>query len=359
MISLTKLVDKYQKIRSDREKRGAEFLQGKRRYMIFQTPNGNVWGDVRTPEMCFENNIKFIAESLDIESDHLPVMEPWFGTGVYANMYGCPYVWRDGEAPAVHYKYRTIDEIRDLVKPDWKDSEIAQLILDTIKYFKSRTGDALPIVWTDTQSASDTATLILDAAETFVGCIEDPELIMNFMKGINSLIIEFSQVQSEYIGDAIIKPGHIMLSNSGFSGISISDDNLAVASPKINADFNLILDEEIGRKMGGIAIHSCGQWMHTMPLVKEMVPSCVAIDCAVDRTVDPNPNEPEKVRDIMAGSGINVHVRLTGETEEMLQTVKRMLHPELKLIVHPSFVNYEAAKKNYEALESLLSGYYK
>lgn len=353
-----KVVDSYLNIRSKREATASKFISGERPYMIFQTPDGNVWGDNRSAEQSFLNNMEYIEWSLGIPSDHLSLLEPWFGTGVFANMYGCPYVWRNGEAPAVRYKYLSIDDIKGISKPRWQDSEIAQLVLDTIKYFKSKTGDALPIVWTDTQSACDTATLILDATEVFAGCMEEPETMMAFMSDINDLIIEFSQVQAAAIGNALVEPGHIMLSNTGFKGMAIADDNLAVGSPKVNSEFNLPLDEKIGRAMSGVAIHSCGRWTHTMPMLKKIVPSCVAIDCAVDYSWDPNPNEPEKVRDAMAGTGINVHVRMTGETDKMVDIVKRMLHPQIKLIVHPLFVDAETAEKNYEVLEALLAEYY-
>lgn len=358
MNGINKIIDRYLNIRFERENKAKGFLNGQRPYMIFQTPDGNVWGDNRTPEQSFANNMEYIHSSLSIPSDHLPLLEPWFGTGVFANMYGCPYVWRNGEAPAVRYRFLSIDDIRGIPRPNWQDSEIAQLVLETIRYFKSKTGDAIPIVWTDTQSASDTATLVLDATEVFAGCIEEPEAIMKFLSEINELIIEFSQAQADLIGNALAEPGHIMLSNKGFKGMAIADDNLAVASPGINCEFNLPLDEKIGRAMCGVAIHSCGNWAHSMPLVKEKVPSCVAVDCAVDGAWDPNPNEPEKVRDAFAGTGINVHVRTTGETDKMQEVVKRLLHPEIRLIVHPLFVDMPTAERNYEALNVLLTDYY-
>jgi uroporphyrinogen-III decarboxylase len=309
-------------------------------------------------EQCFDINMRRLSASLEIPSDHLPVMQPWFGTGLYANMFGCEYVWRDGSAPAVHYKYHSLDEIVDLPRPDWTKSEIAHLVLDTIKYFKARTGDAVPIVWSDTQSACDTATLILSADEVFISCITEPETTMDFMKKINSVIIEFCRVQADLIGDALIRPGHTIVSHKGFSGMTISDDNLAVASPGVNADFNLVLDEEIGQAMGGVAIHCCGNWAHTLRLLKEHVPSCVAVEAAVDKSFDPNPNVPEEVRDALAGSGIALQARVTGNTEEMLAVVKRLLHPDLKLYVFPFYVDLPTAKRNYAELEKLLSEYY-
>ena len=358
MADYINVADKFLSLRTDRERTCRDFAQGKRKYLIFQTPDGDIWGDNRTPEICFKANIDYINKSLTVKSDHVPVLEPWFGTGVFAHIFGCPYVWRDDEAPAVHYRYHTMDEVCNIKKPDWEQSEIARLVMDTIRYFKAKTGDAIPIVWTDTQSASDTATMVLDASEVMAGCLEEPELIFEFMNKINDVTIKFSLDQAELIGNAIIKPGHIMLSSGSFSGMSISDDNLAVGSPDVNRRFNLPLNNEIGKAMGGVAIHSCGYWAHTMPFVNKLVPTCVAVDCGLDYTVDPNPNGPEQVRDAFAGTGIYTHVRLTGDTEKMLETVRRVLHPDLKIIVHPGYIDDATAEKNYMLLDALMSEYF-
>jgi len=359
MNEFTPIVTAYEKLRADRTPLGARFLSGERPYLIFQTPNGDVWSDMRTPEQSFNENMKLIKTSLETPSDHLPVLEPWFGTGVYANMYGCDYVWRTGEAPAVHYRYHNIAEVRNVTQPRWQDSPIAHLVLDAIRYFKQKTGNAIPIIWTDTQSASDSATMILDACEVFAACLQEPDTIMAFMRGINRLIIEFSQVQSDLIGDAGIHPGHIFLNNSHFQGLSVSDDNIAVGSPAVNRKFNLVLDEEIGKAMGGVTIHSCGRWMNTMRLVKGLTPSCISIDCALDKDCDPDPCDPESVRDAMRGSGIVVCARTTGDTGRMLAEVKKLLHPNLKVVIHPAFIDVPTAERNYAELEELLSAFYK
>ena len=314
---IKKVIDKYDKARAQREETVKKFESGEKKYLIFQTPPGNsVWCDINNAKECFEENLKYIEKSLDTKSDHLPFMEPWYGTGVYANIFGCEYVWYKGEAPTVRYRYHDMYEVAGLRKPKWEDSEIANLVIDTIKYMKSKTGDNIPIIWTDTQSASDTATLVLDASEVLIGCMIEKNLMHEYFKKINDVIIEFSKAQAEVIGNALIKPGHIMLSSSCLKGMSVSDDNLAVASPDVNKEFNLYYDNLIGEAMGGIAIHSCGKWQVTMPFVKEYVPTCRAVDCAIQNSEDPNPNDPETVRDAFKGTGIAVHVRYSGSDRE-------------------------------------------
>jgi len=42
----------------------------------------------------------------------------------------------------------------------------------------------------------------------------------------------------------------------------------------------------------------------------------------------------------------------------MLETVKKLLHPKLKLVVRPNYVDIPTAERNYDVLNSLLSEYY-
>ena len=49
--------------------------------------------------------------------------------------------------------------------------------------------------------------------------------MMGFMKKINQVLIEFSLAQAELIGKALVRPGHLMLSNGKFEGMSVADDN--------------------------------------------------------------------------------------------------------------------------------------
>ena len=70
------------------------------------------------------------------------------------------------------------------------------------------------------------------------------------------------------------------------------------------------MQKRIAREFGGLAIHSCGTWTHTMPLLAKF-DKIYMFDCAVDRYGDPNPNMPGDQVD----SAISVR---TGEAEREL-----------------------------------------
>ncbi len=335
------------------------FSRGEQPYLVVQTAPKGVCQKCNTIKEIYQEEIKFFGLQLHLKSDYLPYLEPWMGTGIYANAFGCKYVWRQGEAPGVHYRFQKIEEITQLQEVRIEDSPVMTQVLKAIAYFRKETRGLLPIALTDTQSANDTATLVLNATEVFTGCYTEPKIIHRFLQAINNLIIKFSQVQMEAIGTApLARPGHIMVSEPSWSGISISDDNLAVVSPEIGREFCLKYDQELADVFGGIAIHSCGRWQHLMPDVARMR-NIVQVDCAIHRDNDPNPNDPEIVRDAFAGSGIAVKVRGPAAVEPWYEILPRMVHPNLRLIVQTlDSGDTEKASQNYDALNRFLAKLY-
>ncbi len=332
---------------------------GATKFMVRQIVPANLWHDCNDIPRIVENNLDFFARQLATPSDDLPFLEPWIGTGVYANAFGCDYIWREKEAPATQYRYHSIDELGDLSYPDWKESPVMRMVLSCIDALHESTGGRLPISLTDTQSAFDTATLILDAAELFTACYTEEDAVHGFMTQINKLIIEFSRVQTERIGAGMVaSPGHQMPGMPGIGGLSLSDDNLAVASPHINELISFPQNRSLAEAFGGLAIHSCGRWAHTMALL-DRLPGTTMIDCALSPDCDPSWNEPEEVRDALAGKNIVAKVRTGCDVEKTIDMLARLYHPSLKLCVEIGF-DEARAEENHDrvrrALESLYFG---
>jgi hypothetical protein len=333
MNNIKSIIDKYETVKDKRISRLVDFEKGARPFLVCTDFPNSFVSNCNSIERSFNANLADFAAALDIPSDTLPYLEPWFGTGVYANAFGCKYFWREGESPACHYAYRSIEQIRGIQKPDISQGRMFAMVMDAIDYFKEKTAGQLPICVTDTQSASDTASLILDASEFFTCCYAEPETARHFLKIINEMIIDFTKMQADAIGDCLALPGH----NQRFSyslgrGMSLSDDNLAVSSPKINSEFFLPLDDQIGAAFGGVAIHSCGNWGHTMPLVAKMK-NLYMIDCTISYQCDPNPCMPEQVRDAFKDTDIIVQVRIGKDLDVDMPLLKRLLSPDLRLVI--------------------------
>lgn len=336
---------------SDLSRPGGDFI-------VIQRPAMSLWGSCNDVETIFRNNLASMEAWLALDwTDELPYLEPWIGTGIYANAFGCEYHWRDNEAPAVHYLFHTVDEIRNVEPPDWRKSPIMAMVLETIDRLKEGTRGQFPIALTDTQSPYDTATLILDACEFFIACCEEPETVKRFLGIITDLLVEFSREQMRRIGDDLLaKPGHIMASIVGGRGISLSDDNLAVGSPRVNLDISMPFNQRIAEAFGGVAIHACGAWHATMKHLSNY-PGVFMIDCAAERQCDPNPNDPSELRQALDGQNIIAKVRVGSNMATALPAIRRFADKRMRLVVEMAW-DEAHAESNYHQVRKTLEDIY-
>jgi hypothetical protein len=332
-MDLEQLSDLYLRRREERLAGVERLWRGEKRFLIIQRPAYHLWAECNSVQGVYGNNMRHMESWLSMPwSDELPHMQAWFGTGVYANAFGCEYLWRDGEAPDSHVRYHGIEEVRGLAMPDWRTSPVMGMVLECIDVLKERTRGRFPIALTDTQSPFDTATLVLDTSEFFTACYTEEETAHALMTTIADLVVAFSREQARRIGDELVsRPGHVMPSLPGFRGITLSDDNLAVSSPLINERFSLPCNQRIADALGGVAVHSCGVWDHTMKLLPGR--GVMAVDCSVSPRWDPTPMTPEMVRAALKGTGIVVKARCGGTREEIEHAISALAGPDMRLIL--------------------------
>jgi hypothetical protein len=331
---LEKLTDMWNARREERAQKILDFYAGKRSWLILQRPAYHVFGQCNSVEEIVANNLRQMETWLEARwTDELPHLEPWIGTGVYANAFGCEYLWRQGEAPDVRARFTSIEQVRGIDRPPWRSSPVMRMVLEAIDALKERTKARFPISSTDPQSPYDTATLVMDTSEFFTACYTDPETVQSFVSTITDLFVEFTHVQWERIGEGLVaRPGHSIPSDTRLSGITLSDDNLAVASPLINERVSLPADRRLSIQFGGLFLHSCGTWHHTMR-ASVTQGGATGICCALQRATDPTPNDPARVGDALSGTGIMVHARFGPDLEPLLADLPKVARPGVRVMV--------------------------
>jgi hypothetical protein len=361
MMELEGILDLYAKRREERLSKLEGFWAGQESFLVIQRPSYHLWGECNSVEAVVANNRRHLEAWLSMDwSDELPHMQAWFGTGVYANAFGCEYLWREGEAPDTHVRYHHIEEVRGLVKPDWRNSPVMRMVLDCLDRLRELSRGLIPIAVTDTQSPFDTATLVLDTSEFFANCYLEEETVAAFMDAIADLIVDFTREQARHIGEGLVaRPGHVMPSLTTLGGVMLSDDNLAVSSPHINALLSLPCNERIARELGGVAIHSCGVWDQTMRLLPGR--GVMAVDCSVSPRWDPTPMTPRMVRDALAGTGIVVKARCGGTRQEIEDAIAILGGGDMRLILDIARIDTDVdayakvAESNYRLAIELLA----
>jgi hypothetical protein len=363
-MDLGRLTELYLQRREERARRIEHFWAGKDGFLVIQRPTYLLWGECNSVEGVWGNNMRHMESWLSMKwTDELPHLQAWFGTGVYATAFGCEYLWRQGEAPDSYVRFHSIEEVRGLPMPDWRKSTVMGMVLDCIDVLKERTRGKIPIALTDTQSPFDTATLVLDTSEFFTACYTEEETAAELMGTIARLIIEFSREQARHIGEALVsRPGHVMPSLPGLKGITLSDDNLAVSSPLINEKFSLRFNQVIAEEMGGVAVHSCGVWDHTMKLLPGR--GVIAVDCSLSPRWDPTPMAPEMVRAALGGTGIAVKARVGGTREEIEHAITALAGPDMRVILDIARIDEDdaayarTAEGNYKLARDMLARAY-
>ena len=349
--------EKFLAYKEDKDNSYIRFLEGKYDGVpIVQMASGAHWsGLCRYKEESLEAQLDFLTASMSLKTDFLfGYLEPWYGVGIYAAAYGCKYLWYENNAPQVLPVIKNIDELKDFKHPSINDCEEMLAVIDMIKYFKEETGGVLDIALTDTQSTNDTASLIMDTEEFFSASAEDPEILDPFLESITKMIIDFSECQMEAIGDSLAAPGHIMVSLRGGKGISISDDNMSFISPKTYDRTSRRFNDMISDHFGGIAMHSCGNFVHNLELLRDSK-GLHTVDLPVGNIPDPSPCDAAKVAEIFRNSPVIVKAKV-GWNE--IDKVTPLVSPDIRLIVQLATrgtveernIQYESAKEDISKL---------
>ena len=319
------------------------FLEEKQK-LLKKLMNNEYRGPVLTQRVCgdtfgvaSQTKEKSLADQLDCMNVKMQLhsdvafgyLEPWCGVGVYANAFGAPlfrYAHCDVQTKS---RYHDVEEVANVPMPRAGECELMQEALEFIRYFREETHDLIPISLTDTQSPLDSASLILDPCELFAASLEEPEAVEDFMSKVTQSVIDFSEMQIEAIGENVYTaPGHMMLSDNSFSGIALSDDNMAVVSPTSYAAIGKPYNEILSRHFGGLALHSCGVITHNVPLLLE-TEGLKQLDFKI---TDFEPNDAAYLAEKFANT--DILIKPCVYPNEDLNRLLPLLRTDVKLLIH-------------------------
>ncbi|MFH1927050.1 MAG: uroporphyrinogen decarboxylase family protein [Chloroflexota bacterium] len=326
--------DEFLAVQEERDQFIYEWDQGLRpgEVPVIIMPAWDMWNDntCADSEVFLRWNLWGMIVSARWKSDSVfPHLQPWYGVGIMASAFGAKYRWEGDSAPQTRPVFQSADAVADIKTPRPGESEPMKEVLDRIRWYREVTHDRLPICLTDTQSPHDTASLLMETNEFFTVSSFEPERVERFMNAITDLTIAFSEMQTKAIGSNLSLPGHQMLCHPRWSGISLSDDNMSMVSPRVYEAAMLPYNSRISEHFGGIALHSCGKVGHNIPTLLR-TPGVNQTEhgvCAIVKDSDPNPNEPESLRDGYRGSDVILKVRLNKSEIDLLD---RLLASDLK-----------------------------
>jgi hypothetical protein len=283
-------------------------------------------------ESSLENQLGSLEKSMLFKADVPNFLEPWYGIGTIASAYGNEYIWMDGNAPAIHSRFNSIDELLDFTPQKVANTNIGKHTLDMIEYFIEKTKGKLPMSLTDTQSPLNMVGHLMPLDQFFFALMTEPEKVLKLFDVLADLSIAFNVEQLQRIGNAMVYPGHGFASSGKWKGLGMSDDNAIMISPEQYLELAVPSVEKICNHLGGPVFHSCGDWSNWIEAVLKIKNIRMA-DGAFSPETDPGAISDLEAYQRFAGTGIVLNARIVGDLKTIEGQVKRLWKPGMKLVV--------------------------
>jgi len=199
----------------------------------------------------------------ELMDDFLPIVYPPHDTGTVARAFGCKPFYDRGELPAFFPVIHKPEEIYKLKEPDLNSDEWFQAHLRRTKQIQEMLPSTYYVGLYDIQSPLDVGVLIWHYEDFLKAMYTNPKEIHLFLEIVTDTIIESVKLNLEVLDKPIpFGPDDVDLPMR--LGIHMSDDMMAVLSPKLYEEFGTPYLTEISREFGAISLHSCGIFTHNI-----------------------------------------------------------------------------------------------
>lgn len=308
--------------------------------------------DSRDMEKSLRWQLGALKESMKFKSDIPNFLEPWHGLGTVASAYGFGYLWEDGQAPAVDGKFGSVQEMVDAPYTAVRDTEIGRYTLEMTRYFKEQTQGRIPMSFCDVQSPLNTVSNIIDSNQFYLDFYDNPEVMAVAMNRTADLLIDFTREQQAIIGDALARPGHGFASSRRFTGIGMSDDTATMMPDDLYFSVCTPAMAKVGNEFGGAVFHSCGNWSSKKEGIVR-IPGILMADGAFSLATDPGANPTDGYAEAFANTGVVLNARIVGNPRLVLDKVRQLWRPGMKLIVVTYAETPEKQAYLYDAIHGL------
>jgi uroporphyrinogen-III decarboxylase len=198
-----------------------------------------------------------------IDDDYLPMLLPWFGTGVVPSALGCRVAFQPGMDPVAEGGVvREPADVGRLREPDPERDGLMPRVLSCIRYLRARS--PYPVSFTDCQGPLNIALTLCGAERFFLWLYEHPQAAHALMDFSAEVLIRWVKAQKRAAGQPLeggAFPHGIWLPE-GFGGVWISDDDCAVISAAQYREFVVPYNARVLKSFGGGTIHFCGTAVH-------------------------------------------------------------------------------------------------
>ncbi|MCL5102987.1 MAG: uroporphyrinogen decarboxylase family protein [Armatimonadetes bacterium] len=200
--------------------------------------------------------------------DYIPSLWPGMRAGAVATAFGCEeFVVADQFY--VRPIIRSSGDIYHLKKPNLADAGFTRVVLERIRCFRKETRGMLPIHITDMQGPVSLACSLWDDQALMMAMVDQPEAVRFLFDLATEAFIDFVNLQIE-AAEGDIVPIHCMpfAWMPPDKGVCVSEDYITLLSAPTYEEFVVPCLERIASAFGGIVVHSCGNFVHSLEMLK-------------------------------------------------------------------------------------------
>ena len=320
-------------------------------YRRFRVAEVYGW-ECRDRELSLRLQLGALQQNMDFAADMANYLEPWYGIGIGAAAFGSKYIWLDGQAPAVSDQFESIEEALAYDPAPIHTTEIGKDQLAYVEYFLDQTKGKLPVSFCDIQSPLNIISEMMPTTALFEDMYEDPDAYSELAYRAGGLMRDYLVKMRGLIGDALALPGHGFASSRAMTGIGASDDTSIMISNPMFDELEADQLANMCEPFGGAFYHSCGNWEAKIPSVLK-VRNLLGADGAFSSETDPSPNDPAVFGRAFAGTGKILNLRAVGSADTVADTVKKVWHPGLRLIVNTYCKTPEEQREAYDRIRDI------
>jgi len=225
----------------------------------------------------FEKAARYFSMIMELPGDNVPVFWPDMGTISLVSVFGGELIKEsDGQNQWIKPAFSSLEDVRNLEPPDVM-SGLVKEEFDRCRRWRDITDGFGYVAPPDIQGPVGNAILAIKQEEFFIGMYTEPELAHKLLRLCTNVILEVLSVYRKEFGDSFIPVTWPYVWIPEGMGISLTQDSLPLLSPRLYREFELPYVKEIARKTGGVFMHCCGQFEHSLEEIKE-IPGLIGID---------------------------------------------------------------------------------
>jgi uroporphyrinogen-III decarboxylase len=239
-----------------------------------------------------------------LRDDYVPAFFPYLGTAIFPSAFGCPVRWFEEQDPwAVSLSSEDWERLNALPDPTPSAGDLGRVLNNTRAMAAAPQG--FPLRMTDIQGPLGVASLVVGEEQLMIAMYDQPHAVHALLEKITRLLTDFIRTQREIAiaaGREFIPCHYPPIWSPDGDGISISEDMVAILSPRLWKEFSLPYINELVDAFGGVFVHSCGDFRHNLPNLR-LVRNLTGIDFAASEM------SFSAVSDVFAGEAV-LSVRL-------------------------------------------------